>query len=194
MARLHKIFPLVMFLILVFHEAFAYGSLPISSYAKTKVGETVTFEILFWSDFPEKINFYTDSNENFLINILPNPLYLSPFKRDGEILVGGKPYNVTKVRVFVTPKSVGNFSVILHARKDIPTKDITFVDERVFKFSIEVLGNQEKETNPQESQHAIITKESQSETNKQQDNTQMLLFIFLIVLIIFISILIFKYS
>jgi hypothetical protein len=183
-----------MFFILVFHEAFAYGSLPISSYAKTKVGETVTFEILFWSDVPEKINFYADSNENFLINILPNPLYLSPFKRDGEILVGGKPYNVTKVRVFVTPKSVGNFSFILHARKDIPTKDITFVDERVFKFSIEVLGNQEKETNPQESQHTIITKESQSETNKQQESTQMLFFIFLIVLIIFISILIFKYS
>lgn len=194
MAHLHKIFSLVAFFILVFHEVFAFGSLPISSYSKTKVGETVTFEILFWSDVPEKINFYADSNENFLVNILPNPLYLNPFKRDGEILIGGKPYNVTKVRVFVTPKSVGNFSVILHARKDVPTKDITFVDERVFKFSIEVIGNQEKETNHQESQHAIITKENSSETNKQQDNTQMFIFIFLIVLIIFISILIFKYS
>ncbi|MFZ8830162.1 MAG: hypothetical protein ACO2OO_01795, partial [Candidatus Aenigmatarchaeota archaeon] len=100
----------------------------------------------------------------------------------------------TKVRVFVTPKSAGNFSFILHARKDIPVKDITFVDERVFKFYIEVLGDQEKETNPQESQHTIINKESQSETNKQQESTQMLFFIFLIVLIIFISILIFKYS
>jgi hypothetical protein len=182
------------FFVLVFHEAFAYGTLPISSYAKTKVGETVTFEILFWSNVPEKINFYADSNENFLINILPNPLYLNPFKRDGEILVGGKPYNVTKVRVFVIPKSAGNFSVILHARKDVPTKDITFVDERIFKFYIEVLGNQEKETNPQESQHAIITKENPSETNKQKGNSQTFFFIFLIVLIIFISILIFKYS
>lgn len=194
MAHLRKIFSLVMFFILVFHAAFAYGSLPISSYAKTKVGETVTFEILFWSDVPEKINFYADSNENFLINILPNPLYFSPFKRDGEILIGGKSYNVTKVRVLVTPKSVGNFSVILQARKDVPTKDITFVDERVFEFSIEVLGNQEKEANPQESQHAIITKENPSEISKQQDNTQMFIFIFLTVLIIFISILIFKYS
>ena len=193
MAHLHKIFSLITFFILVFQVAFAFGSLPISSYAKTKVGETVAFEILFWSDVPEKINFYADINENFLVNILPNPLYLSPFKKDGEILVGGKPHNVTKVRVFVTPKSVGNFSVILHARKDIPTKDITFVDERVFKFSIEVLGNQEKESNSRESRHAIITEEGPRETNKQQDNTQMLIFIFL-VLIIFISILIFKYS
>jgi hypothetical protein len=188
MADLHKTLAFITFLFCVFHVAFAYGSLITSNYAKTKVGEMATFEILFWSDVPEKINFYADNN-NLTINILPNPLYLNPYRRDGEILVGGKPYNITKVIVFIVPKAEGKFNVTVFAKKEIPVKNITFIDERAFRFFVETEGIQEIKNITQETPLTIS-----SNVSKESTNQQSFIFVLLVILIVVISLLIYRYS
>jgi hypothetical protein len=187
MVNLHKALAFMTFLFCIFHVAFAYGSLVTSNYAKTKVGEMVTFEILFWSDVPEKINFYVDNN-NLTVNILPNPLYLNPYRKDGEILVGGKSRNITKVRVFIVPKAEGRFNVTIFARKEIPVKDITFIDERVFRFFVETEGIQEIKNITQETSSTITSNVSKEPTN------QSFIFVLLIILIVVVSLLIYRYS
>jgi hypothetical protein len=188
MVNLHKALTLITFLFCIFHVAFAYGSLITSNYAKTKVGEMVTFEILFWSDSPEKINFYADNN-NLTVNILPNPLYLNPYRKDGEILVGGKSRNITKVRVFIVPKAEGKFNVTIFARKEIPVKDITFIDERVFRFFVETEGIQEIKNITQETPSTIS-----SNVSKESTSQQSFIFVLLIILIVVVSLLIYRYS
>jgi len=187
MVDLHKALALLTFLFCLFDVVLAYGSLVTSNYAKTKIGEMAAFEILFWSNSPEKINFYVDSN-NLTINILPNPLYLNPYRKDGEILVGGKPYNITKVRVFIVPKSEGKFNVTIFARKEIPVKNITFIEERAFRFFVETEGIQEIKNITQESQPTITSNVSKEPTS------QSFIFVFLVILIIVVSLLIYKYS
>lgn len=190
MGRFHRIFSLVTFFAFVFQAAFAYGCLPTLNYAKAKVGEMITFEILFWSDNVEKINFYADNNENFAVNILPNPLYLNRYRKDGEILIGGRLYNVTKVRVFVVPKSEGNFNVSVYARKEVPAKDITFVEERVFRFFVEAEGSGEKANITGKVLQPIIF----SEKLKERRNKSEFVFILLAILIVLISFLVYKHS
>jgi hypothetical protein len=188
MVNLHKTLAFITFLFCIFHVAFAYGSLVTSSYAKTKVGEMVTFEILFWSDVPEKINFYPD-NTNLTVNILPNPLYLNPYRKDGEILVGGKPHNITKVRVFIVPKAEGKFNVTVFAKKEIPVKDITFIDERAFRFFVETKGVQEIKNITREAPSTIS-----SNVSKESTSQQSFIFVLLVILIVVISLLIYRYS
>jgi hypothetical protein len=187
MVNLHKTLAFITFLFYVFHVAFAYGSLVPSNYAKTKVGETVIFEILFWSDSPEKINFYADNN-NLTVNILPNPLYLNPYRKDGEILVGGKSRNITKVRVFIVPKAEGKFNVTVSAKKEVPVKDITFIDERAFRFFVETEGIQEIKNITQTISSTITSNVS------KEPAAQSFIFVLLIILIVVISLLIYRYS
>ena len=192
MAIFHKILALVLFLVFVLQAAYAYGSLATSSYAKTKVGETAIFEILFWSENQEEITFHVNSSDKLLVNILPNPLLLNPFRKDGEIVFGGKIHNVSKVKVFVTPKDVGRFDIEIFARREVPVKGITFVDERVFKFVVETETQeiQEKEGKIQESQEPVLA----PHFSKTSTNNQTIIFALLVILIIFVSFLIYRYS
>jgi len=189
-ALFHNLLAFITFSLLAFHAAFAYGSLLPSNYAKVNVGETAEFDILFWSEDIEKINFYAQNTENLTVIVIPNPLTLNPYEKDGEIVIGGRVYNVTKVKVLIMPKISGKFEVFVFATKDVQTKDITFVDKRAFRFVVESGEFQESEQKSLEA----ISKASSREISKDQNASELIFFLLLLILIPLVSFLIYKYS
>ena len=190
MAILHKLLAFLTFSFIAFHAVFAYGSLLPSNYAKVNVGEIAEFDILFWTEVSEKINFYAQNTENVTTIIIPNPLILNPYNKDGEIVIGGKVYNVSMVKVLITPKISGKFEVVVFATRDIQARNITFVDERAFKFVVESGKFQEKEQKILE----VIPKTNSGKMQENQNSLELIVYLLIFILILIISFLIYKYS
>jgi len=131
---------IVFFVFFLFSQVFGFGCIQTKNQLKAGINQTAIFEIIFWSDKEEEILFSYEINKPAEVMIIPNPLTLSPNKKEGEIVIGGKIYNVTKVKILVIPRESGKYEINLTTSTQVQPKGINVVDERKFSFVLDVEG------------------------------------------------------
>ncbi len=174
-------------MIFVTKISFAFGSVQENSYAKIKVNETALFKIIFYSNDREKINFFVEKDDSIFVLIQPNPLIYDPVKNEGKISIGNKIFNVSTVKVFITPFKSGNFTVKIKAVGEPKGENIKFVQENLHLFNLEASG---EESIKKEEAH--IPKEGKVEEIKKIEKNNSFLILMLIFLILLVSFLIYK--
>ncbi|MGC9200980.1 MAG: hypothetical protein ACP5F8_03490 [Candidatus Aenigmatarchaeota archaeon] len=187
MANYHKILSILIFLIYIARASLAFGSVQESFYAKTNVNETVQFKIIFYSENREKINFFVEKDDSIFVLIQPNPLIYDPLKTEGKFSINNKIFNVSIVKVFITPFKSGNFTVKIKAVGQQKGEDIKFVQENLHVFKLEVLG-----TENAKKEELYIPKEEKGEEVKEVEKNNYFVTLILIFLILLISYLIYK--
>jgi len=183
----HRLIFLIFFVIFIFRPSFCFGSVQIKNHLNVSINQTAIFEIMFWSDKEEEITFSYEINKPADVMIIPNPLVLSPNKKDGEMIIGEKTYNVSKVKILVIPRDEGRYEINLTTKTQAKAKGINVVDERKFKFILDVgeIDFEKKED---------ITKNIPSGYFYLPSQGKEIFEILILILIIVISVLIYKIS
>jgi len=182
----------LVFTLFLLNPIFAFGCVPTKTYMKVDKNQVAVFEIMFWSDIEEEIRFDYKSDKELDVTVIPNPLLLNPLKKDGEFRIGDKVYNITKVKLLVFSKKPGKYEIYLTAYKEIQPRGINVVDERTFRFVLEVDGGK-KEVNEAET---VERKEEASNINSDlsENLSKNILPIVFIIVILIISFLVYRFS
>ncbi|OGI11553.1 hypothetical protein A3K64_03545 [Candidatus Micrarchaeota archaeon RBG_16_36_9] len=182
------------------------GTVVKNDFAKIEVGESANFKVLFWNIENEsyKVELYKkEAPENWVIIVEPNNFNLNASEGKEYIKL---PYEndyvkATLVDIIVKPYSVnpGKYNVVLVARSFFPQNGISFSQERLFKFVVEIENPLFFENSKKQNQDINQNKENQdiSEINliRGQENFNSNYFYTIsIILILLLSFLIYKYS
>lgn len=204
MAKLLKI---IIFLMMIFSTrayALSMGSLVKNDFDSIAIGDSAKFTVLFWNienDYKVELN-VKEAPKDWIVIIEPNSFILNSSVGKDYIKL---PYmnesiKTTPVDIIVKPSEsskLAKYNVIITAKAESPTNGISFSQERVFKFVIEISNplffeNSEKQNDVQIKEN----KNTQIEhpvTNQEKANFNYF-YAIIIVLIFLISFLIYKYS
>jgi hypothetical protein len=196
-----------LFLIILSTRAYAIsmGTVVKNDFAKIEVGESANFKVLFWNIENESYKVELDKKEapeNWVIIVEPNNFNLNASVGKEYIKL---PYEndyvkATPVDIIVKPANStnpGKYDIVVIARASLPSNEIGFSQERLFKFVVEINNPLFFEDSKKQNQNIYQNKENQDtsiEINLSQENVNFNYFyITSILLILLISFLIYKY-
>ena len=181
-------------------KALSFGSVVKNDYVRIAHGESAKFTLLFWNVENTSYRVELDvkeAPEGWLIIIQPKDFLLNSSVGDEYISLPylEKSVKASHVNVFVKPEGYegGIYRVVIVAKAGSPEKGISFFQERAFKLTVEVIGEQAEKTTESRVQNA--TKELQpSNDSATETDFNFILYIIIFVCILVISSLIYKYG
>jgi hypothetical protein len=192
------------------------GSLVKNDYLETKAGETAEFTILFWNAGGSSFNLLLREKitpEKWSVIFKPNNFILEPSKLERNLsneyeyinLPGtGDVIRMVPVKVFVrVPKEIksGQYEVIVSGITSYPNEDISVTQEREFILRLKVIGNHK----PSEEMEGNLIGENSSSVNETQkkeisgmvsvpsENSRLIFFVIMILIILCISLVIYRH-
>lgn len=206
MAKLLRIIILLLLVLSIRVEAIDMGTLAKNNFAKISVDDSAKFTVLFWNfEDGYKLELSVkESPENWTTIIEPNDFILNASTGKEYIKLPYKSESIkaTPVDIIVKPNNStkpGKYNITIAAKFGQPTKVIGFYQERIFKFVVEIENPLFFEDTKSQNRVIDQNKENQSIakfdlTQKQEDFSINYFYLIILLLIIFVSFLIYKYS
>lgn len=179
--------------------AISMGTVVKTSTAKIEPGESARFTILFWNVEDTSYNVELDVKEtptDWMTIIQPEEFTLnsSTGREYISLPYTDKIVKVFPVDIFVKPENstAGRYYVTIIARAGLPSQGLSFFQEREFKLTIDVAGLQP--SSQAENKTNLNTDESQALNNKSSAIPHYFFYIAVIVCILVVSLIIYKYA
>jgi len=203
MIKLFKVIFLFSLLLSTGAYAISMGNVVKNDFKKITSSESAKFILLFWNIDKESYRVRLDIRElpndwiiiiepnNFILNASVGKEYIKlPYMNDGV--------KATPVEVLVKPMSStkpGKYNIILSSRTESPSDGISFSQERLFNFTVEVENPTYFESPEEQSSNQYNENESIPYYELNLENADLSYFYIIIIIIIFLfSFLIYKYS
>jgi len=194
----------IIFLFLIIFSAETYalsmGTVVKNDFAKIAIDESAKFTVLFWNVENEsyQVELYVkEAPENLVVIVEPNNFVLnsSTGKEYIKLPYKNEYIKATPVDIIVKPSSSkpGRYNISIIARSILPQNNISFSQERIFKFLVEV-------ENPlyfESSNEQEVIQNHQNQYLEQEnlvDTSSNYFYPIVILIILLISFLIYKYS
>ncbi|MEM5853616.1 MAG: hypothetical protein QXG39_00715 [Candidatus Aenigmatarchaeota archaeon] len=196
MNKLSLITTLLFFLILTEVKAMSFGTVLKKDFVTIKSNESAKFEILLWNVEEKSYQVQIEvekAPENWFVIVQPKEFLLNSSSGDEYINLpySEKPAKAFSVRVFVKPENAkpGDYEILIKARAGFPSEGIVFLQEREFKLRVEIEGE-------------TIENKTSNETEKFsplagkliEESSSILSYILVIICILVVSGLIYKYA
>jgi len=206
--KMSKLFELIiLFSLLLSSGAYAIsmGSVVNNNFEKITNSESAKFTILFWNIDKESYRVILDVRElpqGWIIIIEPNNFILnaSVGKEYIKLPYMNDSVKTTPVEVIVKPTTStkpGKYNVSLSSRTESPSDGISFSQERLFNFIVEV----ENPTFFEPSEEQIVNQYNENESTSSlpyilnlEKNDLSYFYVMIIIIILLFSFLIYKYS
>ena len=203
MAKLFRV--IILFSLLLSSGAYAIsmGSVVKNNFEKIANGESAKFTLLFWNIENESYRVILNVREiphdwiviiepnNFVLNASVGEEYIKlPYMNDGV--------KATPVEVIVKPTTAkpGKYDISISSRTESPSDGISFSQERVFNFTVEVENPTFFEPSEEQSSNRYNEESTSSlayDLNLEEANLSYF-YIIIIIMIILFSFLIYRYS
>lgn len=179
--------------------AISMGTLVKSDLKQISINESAKFTLLFWNIENESYRVklgVKEAPENWIVIINPNNFELNSSVGKEYIKLPYKDNSVkaTPIDVIVKPPTsvkIGMYNIIITAMSESSPEEIGLSQERSFKLSVEIENpTYFKESSQSESQNVS----SFAENLKQEINNPDYFYVLIIIIILLISYLIYKYS
>ncbi|MEM5855421.1 MAG: hypothetical protein QXY24_03695 [Candidatus Aenigmatarchaeota archaeon] len=195
-----KILGVLVFLISLFQvtEAMNFGSLVKKDFTSIEANDTTKFTILFWNteETPYQVKLeVVEIPKGWFISLQPKEFMLS--SSVGEEYVSlpytSKPVKAFPVDVFVKPENAkpGSYQIVIKAKAGLPSRGITFFQEREFKLTVNIRGEKIQD-NGIEVLEKTTTLPLREENSGQ--TSSVFTYLFAIFCILVVSLLIYKYA
>ncbi|MCS7106081.1 MAG: hypothetical protein NZ942_02080 [Candidatus Aenigmarchaeota archaeon] len=198
---------LIFFLLLIPNvKALSFGSLQKASYAEMEKGETKEFTILLWNleESPIFINFNITSPESFIVLADPKEFYLNKSKigppyEEGEyvsISLGDVKAFPVKILIKALDSAKGENEIKVKVRAESLNSGIKLTQEKTFVFKVKILehfSSEQTEETERTKEEVEEKKEITSRISLPSFNLRLILLALLVILILAVSFLIYKF-
>jgi hypothetical protein len=178
-------------------QAISLGTLVKKDSVSINPGESAKFTVLFWNveNLEERVEVKVEKTpKDWLVIVEPEEFFLNSSVGEEAIALPSGSVRALPVNILVRPSSFqsGNYTVVLVARAGLPREGISFFQERRFKLNLEILGEKLEQVENLKSNTTVQL--PTGEAAKLQQNFYPLLYFLLVLCILVLSVLIYKYA